>query len=213
VVGLLRSAENAAPERRAVLLLAADQLAEGLTKHVDPPAAAQDWDPDVPGLTYTLKRQSDEARTTYHHDLLERVWAERRHSAWREFAFLELQHAGWDFSDSCARTDTPFAEVIDRGTAYLDEHPDSPWPAAQLLFLAQAHETRWTVSRVRDPKVDVRAVGPHGEAAHQLAIAYYARIVSEFPQSAEAAHAREQLARVESDLPPSQWKYFCLNAR
>jgi hypothetical protein len=215
VLGLLRAAESAAPERRPVLLLAADQLAEGLAKQAEGRAspAAADWDPDVPGLTYTLKRPSGNAHPTYHHDLLERVWAERRHSVWREFAFLELQHAGWDFSDSCARGEMPFAEVIDRGTAYLDEHPDSTWRAAQLLFLAQAHETRWTVSRVVDERVDVRGVGPHGEAAHQLAIAYYGRIAAEFPQSAEAAHARAQLARVDSDLPPSQWKYFCRKGR
>jgi len=214
VLALLKSAEAAPPGRHAMLLLAADQLAARLERQFDPtqhPEALKDWDPAIPGLSYELHdRDPSYAYSTYGHDLLLRIWEERPHSEWREFAFLELEDAGWSFSESCTRSHAPFVEVIDRGAAYLDEHPGSAYRAALLLFLAQAHETRWTVSRMPNAPAALDGVAPHAEAARQAAVVYYGKVIAEFPQSAEAAYARERLESVQSGAPPNQWKYFCL---
>lgn len=217
VLDLLAAAEDSLPQRRAMLWLAADQLAAGFEDEhgwtslepvdADDPGRREppeDWDPGIPGLTFELEHsQCFIQNSAYHHDLLHRIWNELPHGEWRELAFLELQNGGWYFGWESPNP-LKFEAVIAHGEAYLAEHPESPHRAAQLLLLAQAHETRWTVGRMKDPP----ALHGDAEQARAVAEAYYRKLVAEFPGSAEARQAEPRLVRLETDLPPDQWKFF-----
>jgi len=215
VLELLAAAEGSAPERRAMLWLAADHLAAGFARpefwRPPPDEPVEDWNLGIPGLTYELgSREPGDPHTVYHHDLLQRIWSELPHSEWRELAFLELQNGGWDFSPGCTGGNLKFEPAIARGEAYLAEHPQSH-RAAQLLLLAQAHESRWSIGRSQtndlfelDPALQQRA-----EEARATAESYYRRLVADFPDSPEAREAEPRLVRLETELPPNQWKFFC----
>jgi hypothetical protein len=212
IVRLLEQADAAPGERAALLLLAADWLAAQTWISFDPSDPAP-WNPHIPGLTFE-ETVLDTGGITYRHDLLGKVWREAPEGEWKEFAFAQLQEAGWDTSSCCEAGSDRYRRVIAEGEAYLAAHPESAHRAYLLLQVAQAHETAWTVSRSsqNDPYASASSVGAAaGEAARQRAIALYREIARDFPtREAIASSARKSLPRLELGLTNQQWKYYCI---
>ena len=89
----------------------------------------------------------------YTGSLLDSLALRAGENRWTDEAFLYFQQAGWEEKCDCGWSDFPGAEqfrpVIERGNAFLREHPESAVRNAVALTIAQAHETAWSLAMSR----------------------------------------------------------------
>jgi hypothetical protein len=223
LVKLLQSAKTSAPDRRPLMLWAADRLAERLPQVIanekSPNADWTEWQTQLASFGITYEPSSDaDAPLAYTGGLLKRVWTDYGQSEWGERAFLVLQSHGWDMAPSCEAGSDQFRAVIQQGLPFLEQHPKSPHLLDVQLTVAQAYETWWSLSQPQvttadefseSENVDTQKYQEGVEAARQKAIAYYERLLQTAPQSDQAAYARRVLPRLKLGIDTGQRRFYC----
>jgi len=209
---LLEAANTSVPERRVLLLMAADRLADRL---LVTERQSSDWDEQRQHLgTYGLTFQWNElgGAWQYTHDLLWQIWKESGDTAWGDQAFVLLLSHGWDTRVGCENGSDQFRAVILNGEQSLRERPRSPNRAQVLLFLAQSYETWWSLSRAsdRDDYVDPHKYQDGADAARQKAVNYYETVLRLPDTSDQAASARLALPRLKLGIDTHQRRFYCI---
>jgi hypothetical protein len=212
VIELLEAANTASPERRAMLLLAADRLAGrlGPTERESP-----QWEQERKQLAaYGLNFEWDElgGSWAYTHDLLWRVWEDYAGMPWGEQAFLLLESRGWNTHVGCQAGSDEFRMVIQTGERFLREYTESQNRPDVLLFVAQSYETWWSLSQAgeRDDYVDPAKYQQGAGAARERAIRLYEQLLATAPDGDGAARARQQLPRLKLGIDTVQRRFFCV---
>jgi len=218
VASLLRDAEGSPRGQKALLLLAADMLVSKLAGSLNDAA-------DGP-LRRTLSRhgvklggQTHQGGLDYRNDLLWRVWRDFPDTEAGELAFLQLQNRGWrtDTGEGCPPDPDLFREVIGKGEAFLQQHPQSRLRLQVTYTVAVAYESWWSIAHAPadDPIVSAppyprkTANAQQSAMARERAIRYYRDVVAIAPQSPEAASAHRRLPRLELSLDTGQRRFFC----
>ena len=213
---LLRESDRAGRPRRALYLLAAHQVTNKLSQMMQDPAALRRL---ISGYGAKIGGMTHEGGLDYRGDLLWRVRREFPETEGGELAFLELERRGWYTAtgEDCPPNPDLFREVIERGEAFLTQHPQSDFRREVVYMLAVANETWWSSARAPSgdavvgaapyPRREANARG--AEAARLRAIGYYRDVVSSTPDSPEAAAALRRLPRLELKLDTGQRRFFC----
>ena len=216
---LLEAAKSASREKRASLLLAADEIAERLAlPSIAPPNPGfqrQLNDLAAQGLTFTWAEL--DGGWVYGHNLLWRLRQEYPTSAEGEDAFVLLLREGWEKSPCCGiggRGADAFYKVIEQGEEFLTNRPQTGHRQEVLFLVAQAYETWWALSLV--PEDDREEGDPSPSpyragalAAREKAIAYYGEIVGLVPDSVEAGCSRKPLAMMKENEDTHQRRFYC----
>jgi hypothetical protein len=218
---VVAKAETSAPDRRPLMLWAADRLAERLPSVIandkSQDADWAEWRTQLASFGITYEPSSDaDGPLAYTGGLLKRIWTDYRQSEWGERAFLVLQSHGWDMGPSCEAGSDRFHAVIQQGLPFLEQHPKSPDQLDVQLTVAQAYETWWSLSQPQvttadesSEYVDTQKYQEGAEAARQKGIAYYERLLQTAPQSDQAAYARRVLPRLKLGIDTGQRRFYC----
>lgn len=219
---LLQQVERADPERKALLLAAADELVERLADLL------VDERGEVPEAT-TARRQLKQFGVTlgtrmwdgglsYNMDLLRRAAAEVPNTEWGEIAFVRMLARGLDWRGffGCQPVDQ-FGVVVEKGEAYLKAHPNTGRRKELMFTLALAYETWWSASHAQPiDSLAYEQFGPmrsrylsRADEARQKAIRYYQDVIHAVPDSPEARAARRQLPRLKLGLDTGQRAFLC----
>ena len=219
LAAILRDADAAGAPRRALCLLAADDVANKLSQWLAEGADANDVRRLLARYGAKLGAMTHYGGLEYRHELLERVWRESPDTEAGELAFLELQSGGWNHgpAESCPPDPDLFREVIVKAEAFLSAHPHTDFRKQVLYALAQANESWWSIAHARPddefvntPPYPRRAANARQAArARDEAIRYYHEVVRLAPGSPEAASALRRLPRLELDLDTGQRRFFC----
>lgn len=224
-VHLLRQAESAAPERKALLLVAADVLVERVADLL------VDERGEVAPAANTVRRQLRpfgvalgdrmwDGGLSYNMDLLRRAAAEAPATQWGEIAFVRMLARGlqWRAYFVCQPVDR-FALVIREGEAYLAAHPETRHRKELMFTLALAWETWWSASHA--PASDEltyqqfrpvrRRYLPRADEARRKAVQYYEGVIQTDPDSLEARSARRHLPRLRLGLDTGQRAFLCIS--
>jgi hypothetical protein len=217
---ILRESDRADAPRRALGLLAADQVANKLSQWLT------ESSPETQGVRRLLAAHGAKlggmthyGGLEYRHELLWRVWREWPETEAGELAFLQLLGGGWstDPGEGCPRNPDLFHEVITRGEAFLASHPRTDFRKQVLYALAQANESWWSIAHapkddewVNAPPFPRRAANAQqASRARDEAIRYYREVAGLAPGSPEAASALRRLPRLELGLDTGQRRFFC----
>lgn len=184
------------------------------------------------GLRYAYDELG--ADWVYQRNLLRRVWDEAPDTRWGQFAFALLQATGWDTSGTCSGGSEQFAPVIEKGELFLARRePESFLEAVVKTTVAQAHETKWSLSRTHaddlglfgyvvgsDASQEQRErvadwarslVGEDGREARRRALELY-RSVHGSPAAGERlrAYAATKIRQLEAGENTRQYRYYCM---
>ena len=216
---ILRDADASGAPRRALCLLAADDVANKLSQWLTESAAANEVRRLLARYGATLGGMTHYGGLEYRHELLERVWRESPDTEAGELAFLRLQSGGWNNgpAEGCPPNPDLFREVIVKAEAFLFAHPRTDFRKHVLYALAQANESWWSIAHapaddewVNAPPYPRRAANARQAArARDEAIRYYREVVRLAPDSPEAASALRRLPRLELGLATGQRRFFC----
>jgi hypothetical protein len=227
LTAILREADVAGPARRALCLLAADQLANKLSLWlVESSPGGERESGAAEGVRRQLARHGAKlggmthyGGLAYEHELLWRVWRESPETEGGELAFLELQRAGWNTGsgEGCPKNPDLFREVIVKAEAFLADHPRTDFRKEVLYALAVANESWWSIAHapagdefVNAPPYPRRAANARqAERARDEALRYYREVVQIAPESPEAASALRRLPRLGLGLDTGQRRFFC----
>jgi len=224
---LLTRASAAPGETKALLWLAADQyivklsglLAVTNNEGQQEAANASSVRRQLASFGVKLGGMTHNAGLAYENDLVWRVWRELPDTEAGEMAFVQLQQRGWNTSSGIGCPPNPdlFHEVIDKGEAFLAQHPHTKFRKEILFTLAVANESWWSIARA--PKDDAIVSAPpyprkfsnkkDAGLARERAIQYYRELIQLAPDSPEAASAVRRLPRLELGLDTGQRRFFC----
>lgn len=146
-------------------------------------------------------------------DLVRRPTANR----WTELAFLERQLRGWSNPCSlCGWDSIPdpdlFRPAIERGEAFLIEHPNASiwWQVARTV--AEAHETAWSLSKTHADDEYIRAIDYVLEApAHRTrAMELYELLITKGPPELVTPGLRGRARRLVLDIDTGYHEYWCV---
>jgi hypothetical protein len=216
---ILRDADASGAPRRALCLLAADDVANKLSQWLTESAPAGDVRRLLARYGAKLGGMTHYGGLEYRHELLERVWRESPDTEAGELAFLRLQSGGWNKgpAEGCPPNPDLFREVIVRAEAFLSAHPRTDFRKHVLYALAQANESWWSIANapaddefVNAPPYRRRAANAQQAGrARDEAVRYYREVVRLAPGSPEAASALRRLPRLELGLETGQRRFFC----
>ena len=219
LAAILRDADAASAPRRALCLLAADDVANQLSQWLTESADAGDLRRLLARYGAKLGGTTHYGGLEYRHELLERVWRESPETEAGELAFLRLQSGGWNNGpgEGCPPNPDLFREVIVKAEAFLSAHPRTDFRKQVLYALAQANESWWSIGHapaddewVNAPPYPRRAANARQAGrAREEAIRYYREVVRLAPGSPEAASALRRLPRLELGLDTGQRRFFC----
>jgi hypothetical protein len=227
LTAILREADGADAPRRALCLLAADQVVNKLSGglvEISPngaheSTAAASVRRQLARYGVKLGGMTHEGGLAYERELLWRVWRESPETEGGELAFLELQRRGWNTGsgEGCPKNPDLFRDVIEKAEAFLESHPQTDFQKEVLYTLAVANESWWSighapaddqwVSGIPYPR-RVANVQQAGRARDE-AIRYYREVVAMAPGSPEAASALRRLPRLALGLDTAQRRFFC----
>ncbi len=150
----------------------------------------------------------------YDYNLLARAWKEFPATSWGQRAFLLLQQLACGTTRFGCDGPNCFLAVIQRGEAFLNSYPDTPFRKEQIYHLAQANETWWALSQA--PSDDISATGARttktsSEQARQRAVDLYEQLLLLAPDSLEAQSAKLALPRLKLKLDTGSRKFFCFS--
>jgi hypothetical protein len=213
---LLEAAKSAVPEKKPLLLLAADAIAGRLAlPSIVPPSPELQRELEglaAQGLTFTWVEMDGD--WFYQNNLLWRLWREFPASEEGEDAFVLLLRQGWDKAPCCKTGLDSFHTVIDEGELFLSNRARTPHRRNVAFLLAQAYETWWSLSLVSeenraegDPSPAAYRAG--AAAAREKAIAYYSEIVATAPDGVEANCSRKPLALLKESQDTHQRRFYC----
>jgi hypothetical protein len=212
VLQLLDATSAGSPQRRAMLLVAADRLADLVTE-----AARQSpqWDEQRQrfadrGLHFEWAEL--DGGWIYPHDLLLRVWSDYGTTPWGEQAFLDLLSRGWTTHVACQDGSDQFRLVIEHGQSFLRAHPNTPLRSQILLFVAQAYETWWSLSlaSANDDYADRRQYQDGASAARLKAVENYDELLRRGDAGDLQVYARLALPRLRLGVDTNQRRFFCV---
>jgi hypothetical protein len=213
---LRKAAGESARDRKAKLLLDADPLVVKLTALL-PERAGESV--RLASFGVKLGAMTHDGGLDYNHDLLWRAWREFPNTEAGERAFLKLQQEGWynRMGIGCPKNPDLFHEVIEKGEAFLAQHPQTSLRNEVLFTLAVANESWWSIAHAPDDDAIVSAPPyprklvnqQHAGPAREQAIRYYREIIELAPDSPEAAAAKRRLPRLELGLDTGQRRFFC----
>ncbi len=228
LTAILRESDDSGAPRRALCLLAADQVVNKLSQWLiesSPNGERESGEAD--GVRRLLARygvklggMTHYGGLDYRHQFLWRVWRESPETEAGELAFLALQGSGWSTGsgeEGCPKNPDLFREVIDRAEAFLAGHPRTGFRKQMLYTLAVANESWWSIAHapandefVNAPPYPRRAANAQ-QAGHARdeAIRYYREVVRMFPDTPEAASALRRLPRLELGLDTGQRRFYC----
>lgn len=171
----------------------------------------------------------------YQRDLVWRVWDEAPDTRWGHFAFALLQVTGWDTSGTCREGNDQFSRVIEEGERFLAHRQTTPFLVAVVrTTVAQAHETKWSVSRTRADDLGVfgyvlgrdaplerreriatwarSLVEGDGREAQRRALDHY-RSVQRSPAAGRRlrAYAATKIRHLEAGENTRQYRYYCVH--
>jgi hypothetical protein len=227
LTAILRESDGAGAPRRALCLVAADQVVNKLSLWLIEPspngeresAAAAGVRRLLAPYGVKLGGMTHEGGLAYGRELLWRVWREWPQMEGGELAFLELQRVGWytGSGEGCPKNPDLFREVIVKAEAFLASHPQTDFRVQVLYALAVAHESWWSIGHapagdefVNAPPYPRRAANAsQAEQAREQAIRYYREVAAMAPGSPEAASALRRLPRLELGLDTGQRRFFC----
>jgi len=206
---LLNLASQSTGDRRAALLLAADNVAARLrlTDRLDAPIGSVRTETSA-NLRFELDHG---AGWMYKHDLLEQVWQNYEGSRWGEAAFVLLQEGGWYFGRSCPEDSVFFPKVIEHGERFLNDHPNSRQRLETTFQLAQAYEDWWNAglaplegvySQMRRAPYE-----PRMQEMRQKAVAAYDQVIAAEPESVRGRWAALRVPRLKLGLHTDRFRF------
>jgi hypothetical protein len=227
LTAILRESDVAGAPRRALCLLAADDVVNKLSQAlIESSPKGERESGEAAGVRRQLARygvklggMTHSGGLEYRHELLLRVWREWPETEAGELAFLEMQGGGWSTGsgEGCPKNPDLFREVIAKGEAFLTGHPQTDFRKQVLYTLAVANESWWSIAHA--PADDQWVSGiPYPRRAANVqqagrardeAIRYYREVVRMFPDSPEAASALRRLPRLALGLDTAQRRFFC----
>jgi hypothetical protein len=227
LTAILRESDRADEPRRALGLLAADQVVNKLSQWLIESAPNGERESgEAASVRRLLARygvklggMTHYGGLAYRHELLERVWRQWPETEAGELAFLEMQGSGWNLGpgEGCPKNPDLFREVIVKAEAFLASHPRTDFRRQVLYALAVANESWWSIAHASkdDPFVSAppypRRVTNARDAsrARDEAMRYYREVAGTFPGTPEAASALRRLPRLELGLDTAQRRFFC----
>jgi len=227
LTAILRDADAAGAPRRALCLLAADQVVNKLSQwliETHPEGERESTEAQsvrhlLAAYGVKLGGMTHDGGLDYRHDLLEHVWRDSPETEAGELAFLELQSGGWytGSGESCPKNPDLFREVIAKAEAFLTSHPRTDFRKQVLYAVAQANESWWSIAHAPADDQWVSGIpyprradnAQQAEHARDEAIHYYRDVVRTAPGSPEAASALRRLPRLELGLDTGQRRFFC----
>jgi len=227
LTAILHEADNSAAPRRALCLLAANEVVNKLAEALTEPSPRGDRESGGAAGVRRLLAQygvklggmTHYGGLEYGHQLLWRVWREWPETEAGELAFLDLESGGWNTisGEGCPQNPDLFREVIIRAEAFLAGHPRTDFRKQVLYALAVANESWWSIAHAPagDQWVSGIPYPRRGENARQAeqardaAMRYYREVVALAPDSPEAASALRRLPRLELGLDTGQRRFFC----
>ena len=213
LVELLPKIEEKGPNRLVQLYLA-DRLA-GKLGEAGYTGRLSDWN----AKQRVLSRHGAEyfqmrlMNVIYNHVFLKKIIDEIPTGYWGEEASLDWTLMGTDEFGYCSNGPKElFQSVITRGGDFMNKYPKSHLRKEVLGVLAQAHETGWSLSMASPNDEYVRAKAYQADAPDHLqkSIAYYERVLQEYPHSPEGALYRDKLKRLRLGLDTNSRKFFCI---
>lgn len=216
---LLEAAEKAPPERRPVILLAADLVGEHLgCEKSGETGPVETRCPELrSGLArYQITLQYDQLGlgVYYARDLLWRVWGDYPATDWGQRAFVLLLDRGWDTSATCAKGADQTKEVIHQGEGFLQQRPGSPYRGAVTLLVAEAYASRWSLSaKPKDGMADY--VNPKefhegAEEARIKAIGYFEQASQLAPGTELSEYAGDVLPHLREKQVLENYRFYCV---
>jgi hypothetical protein len=215
---LLAAADGGTGNRRAAVLVGADELALRLgtllvTRTGEAPNAEAVRRQLAPYGIHYGGIGHDSGVLEYNHGLLARAWKEFPDTAWGQRAFLLMQPlacaAGLPApcpGQSC------FRMVIHEGEAFLRDHPQTPFRREQIYNLALAYETWWSLSQAApgdDTAEGANVDRAGGDIARRHALSLYEEVTRMAPGSPEALSASLRLPRLKLSLDTGERAFFC----
>jgi hypothetical protein len=212
VLQLLDAPSASSPDRRALLLMAADRLADSV---LETERQSPRWDEQRQrfanrGLHFEWAEL--DGGWIYPHDVLLRVWSEYGSTAWGEQAFLELLSRGWTTHVACQDGSDEFRAVIEHGESFLRERPNTPVRSQVVLLIAQAYETWWSLSLAssNDDYADRRMYQDGAMPARLKAIENYDELLQRRDAADLQVYARLALPRLRIGVDTNQRRFFCV---
>lgn len=210
LIDVLDARAGATPESQPLLTFAADRLARKLWVEPPVPSAHRELAPLLRrGVGFVRDPYSE--LWIYDGTLVRIVLRRWQETPWGQIAFVTHLYGGWT-NDTC--DGTAYANVIRRGDAWLQSHPDSPWRRAVMTAVARAYETKWALigSFTADPRENARRATPDQESARLRAIELYETVIRLAPNSPDAAYARRRVVQIRANMTTSQDAYRCVYA-
>ena len=227
LTAILRESDRADAPRRALGLLAADQVVNKLSQWlIEPSPNGERESGEAAGVRRLLAPygvrlggMTHYGGLAYRRELLERVWRQWPETEAGELAFLELQSSGWNAGpgEGCPKNPDLFRDVILKGEAFLASHARTDFRRQVLYALAVANESWWSIAHA--PKDDAFVDAPpyprraanalEANRARDEAMRYYGEVSNMFPGTPEAASALRRLPRLELGLDTGQRRFFC----
>jgi hypothetical protein len=212
VLQLLDAPSASSLQRRALLLIAADRLADSV---LETERESPQWDEQRQhfanrGLHFEWAEL--DGGWIYPHDVLLRVWSEYGSTAWGERAFLELLSRGWTTHVACQDGSDEFRAVIEHGESFLRARPNSPVRSQVVLLIAQAYETWWSLSLAgsNDDYADRRMYQDGAMPARLKAIENYDELLQRRAAADLQVYARLALPRLRIGVDTNQRRFFCV---
>ena len=155
----------------------------------------------------------------YRGSLLDSLIVRAGTNHWTDQAFLSFQEMGWEEVCDCGWTSFPgpdqFRPVIERGEAFLRDHPKSTVWNAVALTVAQGHETAWSLAMGRcegdgigwDWKNYVLEAPRHREQA----IALYEKLLLQDPAMPALRSVSCRLQRLRLNVDTNYHPYWCVS--
>jgi hypothetical protein len=193
-------------KERAMLMLAAGKVLGRFTiQGKTPIEGRRDLDSI---LTFGAKFEEspyDAGLWQYSGNFEDEVIARYPESSWGQDAIVNRIDDGW--MTECAPRDE---HVISHAIPWLRTHARSEFAARIIYDVAQAYETRWSLSIAPGDNEPLTTPQPAGDDnARLLAIEWYARLLREAPSAVEAADARRRLIRLRLSADTGQRRYDC----
>jgi len=227
LTAILRESDRADVPRRALGLLAADQVVNKLSQWLIEPSPNGERESDEAASVRRLLARygvklggmTHYGGLEYRHELLQRVTREWPETEAGELAFLAMQSSGWDTSngEGCPKNPDLFRDVIAKGEAFLASRPRTDFRKQVLYALAVANESWWSIAHASKDDQWVSGIPyPRSSAnaqqagrARDEAVRYYREVASLYPGSPEAASALRRLPRLALGVDTGQRRFFC----
>jgi hypothetical protein len=227
LLGLLRQSGEGGRNRRAAVLVAADDLAVRLGQLLVRRSIENGSEhlTEAPGAD-RVRRQFAAYEVEYsgigHYSgdleydrrLLHRAWEAYPDTAWGQRAFLMLQRLSCSLPEFGCEAPNCFREVIRQGGDLLRRFPETPFRKEQIYHLALAYETWWSLSQAEPGDVTTEGAQVDKESAgraRRRSIDFYEELLRIAPDSPEAQAGQLRLPTLKLGLDTGERTFYCIS--